>query len=166
MTILALCPVHGSFESRALGALGNIQGLHLSGSDEPCPSCRRPSRIMEGSFNVRDGLIELLAAPEWTRALLLEATDAVRVARDKIGTGGPPDLTSEITALTEQLSSLNVQVAALVAEATKGKSKKHVLTVLGAILTLLMWLYTAEDVGNFSEDTIAPVVDHILAEDN
>ena len=137
----------------------------MQGNTESCPTCGRPSHTMEGTFNVREGAIDVLAAPDWTRDLIRQAAEAVRATHDRIGEAGDKqDLSSEIAALTEQLSSLNSQVAILVAETTKGKSQKKVMAALGVILTLLMWLYSAEDVGNFSKDEVAPVVERILAD--
>jgi hypothetical protein len=64
--ILVFCPNGHVFESRAFSFEGNIHGLTLKGNWETCPICGAMAEIMDGEFDVIDGVVRLLAAPQTT----------------------------------------------------------------------------------------------------
>lgn len=59
-----------TFEGRGIHIDGDVQGLVLQGNTETCPRCGNPARIVEGEFNVRNGLFEALRSTELDRDLL------------------------------------------------------------------------------------------------
>jgi hypothetical protein len=59
------------FESRAINIEGVVKGLRLSNITETCPNCGGTARLVEGTFNVRGGVIEALQATAADRGLLL-----------------------------------------------------------------------------------------------
>lgn len=63
-------------------------GIHIENSTHvtledctiTCPKCWGTARIIEGTFNVRDGIIDVVTASPWTRAKLAEFQSALRWA--------------------------------------------------------------------------------------
>lgn len=127
--LVAVCDVHGTFVSRAF-AMFNVQGLTLSGNTESCPTCGRPSKIVDGTFNVSpDGVVKVLSAPEWTRDALREAQRAIQnLARHS---NDDPD--SQIRHLEETSPA----VAELLTAATEGWTREQKLQLWGVLLTFL-----------------------------
>jgi hypothetical protein len=67
--ILAFCPSGHVFETRAL-RMFNTSNLSLKGNRETCPYCGDMAEIMDGEYEVIDGAMRLLSAPEVTHGRL------------------------------------------------------------------------------------------------
>lgn len=118
---------------------------------------------MDGTFNFRDGLIEVLSAPGWTREVLRDIARTVRRASGDLNrTSNEADLDAQIDILSKQLMTMSDDLGRLVRQQTSGKSKAWVKWFLGALCTMLMWLYTAEDVGNFNTEVVGPIIEQVL----
>ncbi|MBO9043483.1 hypothetical protein [Curtobacterium flaccumfaciens] len=132
MPVLSKCPVHGAFPSRILdiGDEGSIGQLVLSGNSESCPKCNRPSAVMEGTFSVRGGLIEILSAPQWTRDMLDRTKAAVQDAVEAVRADDQAAILSAIADLRREQSGL----ADLLQKAVVGKPKNRALKLLAGVL--------------------------------
>lgn len=159
--VLALCPIHGSFPSR-LVQVSSGSNIRMVGNGESCPKCGASSRTMEGIFNVRDGLVEILSAPGWTREALGEAAELVRRAKSAIEESPENDIDARVDELINEVKHLRGEQAEFLRQLTQGKSKERVRGALGALLAVLMWLYTAEDVREYSADVLLPLVEQAL----
>jgi hypothetical protein len=49
----------------------------MRGNLERCPKCGLMARTPEGTYNVRDGLVEVVDAPQWTRDAFTQASRAL-----------------------------------------------------------------------------------------
>ena len=54
------------FDSRWLDLGNNIANLTLYGNSETCPNCKKQTGLLEGRFNIHDGVIELIGGPQVT----------------------------------------------------------------------------------------------------
>lgn len=84
MTTLAHCDSCG-FEGEVPGGLtitGSVVAhVRMRGNVVTCPECGAEARAMEGEFIVKQGEVEFLSGPEWTRAMIhrISPAQAVRV---------------------------------------------------------------------------------------
>lgn len=137
--VVAVCPTHGPFQSRAIafgsqgGAIsfgGNVTNLVFSGGIEDCPRCGAASRLMDGRFNVRDGVVEILSAPRWTR-------DAIEQARQALQDLDLGVLRSQKQVINE-LEKTSPLAAQLVSKAWTRSDKIAVLSlVVSSLISLL-----------------------------
>ena len=67
--LVSVCPNCGPFESIAY-PFQNARRLTMSGSGESCPRCGRPARTIDGTFDISEGVVTVLSAPEWSRQAL------------------------------------------------------------------------------------------------
>ncbi|MFJ2662674.1 hypothetical protein [Arthrobacter koreensis] len=128
-SLAAVCDVHGAFPSRAF-AMFNVQGLTLTGNTENCPRCGRPSKIVDGTFNVSaDGVVKVLAAPEWTREALRDVQRAIQnMARHA---GKDPDVQ------IRHLKEANPQAAELLTAATHGWTREQKMQLWSVLIAFL-----------------------------
>jgi hypothetical protein len=118
---------------------------------------------MEGTFNFRDGLVEVLTAPHWTREVLRDIFRTVqRVSVGLDRTSSEAYLNAQIDRLSQHITSMSEDLGRLVRQQTRGKSKAWVKRFLGALCTMIMWLYAAEDVENFNKDVVGPMIEQVL----
>jgi len=69
--IPALCPSCGAvFQSRLLSTSGNVKNLTLSGNKETCPFCGNMANTAEGVFDIANGIISVISAPQITNQML------------------------------------------------------------------------------------------------
>lgn len=61
---------------------GTVTGLTLNGNEITCPECRGRARVIEGTFNVTEGIIEVVTASPWTRYQLAKYQSALRWAAE------------------------------------------------------------------------------------
>ncbi len=54
------------FDSRSLKFGNNITDLTLYGNSESCPNCKKQTGLLEGRFNIHDGVINLIDGPQVT----------------------------------------------------------------------------------------------------
>ena len=54
------------FDSRLLKFGNNITNLTLYENSERCPNCEKLTGLLEGRFNIHDGIIELIDGPQVT----------------------------------------------------------------------------------------------------
>jgi hypothetical protein len=52
------------------GASGNVSEIGLVGNSAQCPVCSSQAKVVDGVFNVRDSIVEIISAPESTREIL------------------------------------------------------------------------------------------------
>lgn len=98
MVVVAVCPVHGAFESNFMAAVNSV-GVTLNNNSESCPKCGSLSQVMEGTFNFgSNGIAEVVSAPAWTRAALKQVQQALADAKRRIqDLGEDPDAVAEET---------------------------------------------------------------------
>jgi hypothetical protein len=51
-------------------AATNVTGLTLEGNMEPCPVCGSLARIVDGTFDVKNAIIDIISAPDATKEIL------------------------------------------------------------------------------------------------
>jgi hypothetical protein len=71
-----------TFEGRGIVVEGNVQHLVLENNIESCPRCGGAARIVEGEFNVRDGVFEVLRSTRLDREMLQRFAGIARQAND------------------------------------------------------------------------------------
>ena len=62
-----------------MGPGASMQNVHLSGT-VTCPKCKGTAQLIEGTFNIRDGIIDVISASAWTRQKLAEYQNALNWA--------------------------------------------------------------------------------------
>jgi hypothetical protein len=116
-----------SFEGRGIHIEGDIQGLVLQGNTETCPRCGTPARIIEGEFNVRNGLFEALRSTELDRDLLAQLAllgEQVRAGAVAVEEAEP------------ELAKASPAFASLLARAPASARKATVLILLQVLAVL------------------------------
>ncbi len=71
-----------TFEGRGIAIEGDVQHLVLENNIESCPKCGGAARIVEGEFNVRNGVFEVLRSTRLDRELLQRFAGIARQAND------------------------------------------------------------------------------------
>ncbi len=142
-------------------AAGSEVQLTLSGNTESCPACGRPSAVMDGSFSIRDGLVEVLSAPQWTRDMLERTRATVQQTVDAIQRD---DLAAAWSAIDDLRRDHN-GLAEFVRTSVSGQPKKRAVQVLGGIVFALAIISDSggavsaiSDVIRVSGDAIASIV--------
>jgi hypothetical protein len=69
------------FEGRGIFIEGTVTNVQLWNNTESCPRCGGRARIIEGTFNVRDGVVEVLRATASNRILLSRFADVAKLAQ-------------------------------------------------------------------------------------
>lgn len=157
--VVAVCPVHRTFPSRAFNVSGS-SNITLTGCTEPCPQCGRISAVMEGVFDFDiDGFATVLSGPEWTVEALHSVQSGLREAGRALADTKYSDkrayrlLDAKLDLIAEQngqlishVDSLNTEVRALTAKLSRGR----LATVLIALAALIGFV---SDVGGAVEVT-------------
>ncbi|MFJ2318432.1 hypothetical protein ACIOTN_17220 [Glutamicibacter sp. NPDC087661] len=169
--IVALCPDHGTFPSRLVG--GTINGLTLSGNIESCPICGKPSKTIEGTFNVGPDYIQVLQAPTWTKDVLAGLRDAVKNTKAQAELAATNDqLFEAIEQLTDKVGKIDSTLASFIQEQSRitadltdqlGKSDRRgrILNLLSFLVALLTWAVPASDVADFTRTSIQPIIEQL-----
>lgn len=174
MTIAAVCPVHGPFESRAF-AIENSAHVTLSGNQESCPTCGLASRIMEGTFSFPERSTVVHDAPEWSIRALSSVnraiSDAVRIAADPNApiedVRNAFDKAASLTRINSQDAppGLRSQIMELLSlkPVLKVKGYKRKILLIGVLLHFVLSNYGAYK-GSIVEITndLRPVVEQTL----
>jgi hypothetical protein len=123
-----------SFEGRGIGVGGNVQNLVLENNYESCPRCGGAARIVEGEFNIRDGVFEVLRSTRLNRDLLQRFAVVAKQAQE--GSIPMEQAASQIAEESPALASLleRVPIAA----------RKAVIWVLLQTLVILAAQVVAE----------------------
>lgn len=96
------------FEGRGIAIAGNVENLTLRGNRESCPRCGAMAHIVEGTYNVRDGVLQALSATPLDRALLERLMPIVQ--RAQAGEIPPEEAGAEIGYLSPELASAFARV--------------------------------------------------------
>jgi hypothetical protein len=162
MLVMSKCPVHGAFPSRHY-AIDGAMNVSLQGNYEPCPQCGARSAVMEGTFNFRDGVVEVLAAPAWTREMLAGTQAAVRAAADAVSRSTSDQ---EILQAIDALRRDNAQLSDLVRRSVEGRPKHHIVAFLAAIVVVLGGMSdiaggitTTVDAFHFTSEQVGKIVE-------
>jgi hypothetical protein len=79
--IPAACPSCGAlFVSRFISVGGDVKDLMLSNNRETCPYCGAMANTADGIFDVTDGILSVVSAPNITRQMLANFEAAVKSA--------------------------------------------------------------------------------------
>lgn len=54
------------FESRLIVVQGSVTNLSISDCSEPCPHCGEQTGLLDGRFNYKNGVLELIDGPQIT----------------------------------------------------------------------------------------------------
>jgi hypothetical protein len=68
--------------SNFLGSSASNMQIDMYGNTTSCPRCRRPARLMDGQYSVRDGVVEVITGAAWTRDRLADLQQALKWAAD------------------------------------------------------------------------------------
>ena len=88
MTVAAVCPTHGP-QASSLISISNSSNVTMSNNSGFCSAsgCRETTRTMEGTFNFRGGVVEVIAAPSWSVdalwAVASRAGEVIRLLADE-----------------------------------------------------------------------------------
>jgi hypothetical protein len=110
-TLPVHCPHCGAlFASRAFGiSAGNIQGVTFIGNKETCINCGKMASIVDGTFDVVDGALKLIAGPALTKEVLQKFADLVeRAVQSNMG---PEELERQAELLDPTLKEFVVEIA-------------------------------------------------------
>lgn len=110
-------PGHGGIH------IQNSQNITLRGNTLNCPTCGRPAKLMEGTFNATDDDFELIAGPPLTEDILRRFRDIAERARKREIT--PKQAIVEANEISPVLGSLLGRYLALG------------LTAVGVLVTLI-----------------------------
>jgi hypothetical protein len=111
-----------------------IENATLSGNMVSCPECHRPVNIIEGTFSIRDGIIDVITASNWTRAKLAEYQSALQWAADNFE--AQPD------AALDRIDSVSPETASFLRRMIQGPwTRADVLAFLSMLLTLAGFIY-------------------------
>ncbi len=58
------------FASRLFVLDGDVKGLTLEGNQEPCPKCNSMAHVVDGSFDVTNGMLKMISGPELTADIM------------------------------------------------------------------------------------------------
>jgi hypothetical protein len=151
----AYCPDHGEFPSGFV--IEDTLSVTLSGNQSSCPVCGRLCPVIEGTFNIRGGLIEVLAAPGWTVRKIRRAQQALAAAQADMG---------QAEADTGPIEAVDPALAQWFRRATKGWTRDAVLALL-TLLVAVLALYLQERraaKGDVSEERLREIVESELHE--
>lgn len=126
MPVVAVCPVHGPFASRAI-VVQRATNVTFTNNSESCPKCGRLGKIMDGTFNFDSaGLAEVLAAPKWSVEALSAVQRDLRALNESIGDASLPadqfDLAVE-RALAKLAARDDDALVAKIVDQIKGKPR-------------------------------------------
>ncbi|MGI8712096.1 MAG: SEC-C metal-binding domain-containing protein [Solirubrobacteraceae bacterium] len=121
---------------------GNVLGLHLSNNTESCPRCGGQAQILEGTFNVRDGVVEVLRATVRDRELLLRFAGLARQAQ--VGSLAQDEAVRQIARESPEIERLLQRVP-------KNLRKVLIWVLLQAIVVL-----AAQGVADLRDDSATP----------
>jgi hypothetical protein len=88
--------------------LDNVRNANLSGNVSGCPNCGGPATVVEGTFDIADGLVSVLSAPDWTLTRLRELQAALQAAR----AAAPDDPEKAVRLVEEVEPSIGQQLRA------------------------------------------------------
>ena len=72
------CPACGGvFQSRLISISGNVKNLTISGNKESCPFCGSMANTAEGVFDLADGVLSIIYAPQLTKQMLQKLDELV-----------------------------------------------------------------------------------------
>jgi hypothetical protein len=110
----------------------NSTGVKLEGNIITCPECGRfGARIVEGEFDVHDGIIDVVAATPWTRAKLAEFQSALRWAADHYE--------RQPEEAIQRISKVDSGIAQWLSRA--GRDPATVAALIGILIALAAWLF-------------------------
>lgn len=143
----------------AITLLPGGEGTRLIGNATRCPNCGGLARFIEGTFSVRDGMIEVLAAPDWSMQALRLLQRAAQEAEALADTD------------PEAAVSLIARVSARVGAFLRHANAANQSAELGGLKAVLKWLgYAAGGAlaakatihANLTVEEIARIVDEAL----
>ncbi len=150
--LLAICPQHGPFPSRANNFAG-VQGLTLDGNTESCPQCGTSSRVVDGTFNISpEGIWQVLQAPGWTKQAIADAAQALQKARCRVVHEAE---VPSWTQLVESVRGDSPQAADLLEASTSRWKRNEKIAFAGVLLTALMVLMQIVSQGQTAEPSIS-----------
>lgn len=149
--ILVFCPNGHVFESRAFRFGGNVRGLTLRGNRETCAVCGAMAEIMDGEFDIIDGVVRILSAPDLTFERLRRLQDVVRGLQDDRVT---PERVAEV--LESEAPELS---------RWRPRNSSQLLPWLGvvfSIIGILVQHYDATHQRSLSDDDVAEIIQTVL----
>lgn len=87
MAILAFCPNGHTFESRAF-RIEHFRTLKLSGNMESCPTCGAMAPLMEGTFEMVEGVLRVLTMPSTSLDRMRQLKDVLSQLKIDLGSLG------------------------------------------------------------------------------
>lgn len=113
---------------------GGAENLTLRNSRVTCPECGGWADFIEGTFNIRDGIIEVVQGTKWTRQKLREYQKGLTAAAEA-AKKNPAEAIS-------QLYQLDPEIGALVASAMVKQPTWSVYNVIMLVIAALSFLAT------------------------
>lgn len=164
MPVVAVCPVHGAFESRAI-QLENATDVVLSGNVESCPQCGRLSRVMDGTYNFdTSGVAQVLAAPAWSRLALRQVQSEVRrLANAAENPELSDDMVQQIaTEVAARIASHDERVAEMVLSGIRDRPRHAAIAFLLALITVLGMIDGAVGGARVTYDAVEKIVNEVF----
>jgi hypothetical protein len=102
MSVPVYCPHCGAlFSSRAFHFGGNVRNLRLEGNRETCVNCGQLANIVDGTFDISEGVLSLISGPQFTRDVLKAFAELVQRAVNREIT--PAELQEQAEAIDPEL---------------------------------------------------------------
>lgn len=126
----AVCPNgHLYADPSFVGGDGSIGTLTITNSSAmaPCPACRRVGRLIDGTYEMVDGIMGVLGRPEWTSERMSEL-QAVIDERDPVAS------LARIEAFSPALAAYLRWAAT---PAGTGATASHLMSMLSVLISIL-----------------------------
>ncbi|MGY1593246.1 hypothetical protein ACI79D_14825 [Geodermatophilus sp. SYSU D00708] len=114
--------------------IDNSTNITLGGGGSlPCPRCRARARWIEGTFNFRDDVIEVLSAPHWTWGRLHELSDVLHWTARNWSSIDPLEAIGRVEEVSPEAAGALRRALAY--------GRGNALTLIFGLVTILAWLF-------------------------
>jgi hypothetical protein len=131
----------------------NSRNVTLRNGSTNCPRCGSTARFLEGTFNVRDDLIEVLSAPDWTREKFRELQGVLNWARLHLA-DDPEAVIARVSEVDRRVGGL--LQSRLIAGWTRDDTWKLVMAILAAVAIVVSVMGQR---GGLSEEDVRRIVE-------
>lgn len=105
----------------------NSVGITIRNSKVTCPDCGHLADFIEGTFDVRGNLIEVVTASEWTRFQLRKYQEALRWAAE--------NYEQRPRAALRRIEKVSPETASFLRNMREPLDRKEILTILFGLIT-------------------------------
>jgi len=122
----------------------NASDISIGGGSEPCPDCGNVAMVMSATLDVRDEVITVLSASDWTKARLFELHQALRDAQQLAQT--------DVGAAVARVAQVDQPTAGLLLRIAAGWTKEDTWKLIGALIAIMAIVVPAWQKGSGVSD--------------